>query len=357
MITKLVYVLTCAPDKHYIEQALMAVWSARHRNPESHIVLLVDDKTDRLLTGKRAEILQYVSEKKVVSFDDDSTSPMYRSRWIKTSVRNLVDGDFMFVDCDTIVCRSLCEIDSFKCEVGAVWESHLLVADFCESLTKKAVSECQRLCIDLIAEKEYFSSGMLFVKDSPRAHELFEKWHSCWLESNSIGLPIDQPSLAKANAEMGHVIEKIPDTYNCIVFTKNTFVREAHILHITAYENPSYLFTGKMLDYVSHNGLQDWIKDALENPCNTMLPFDYSVKHSTFKERREWIKGIAATAKRLKTFFPDMLSDFPMKTKLRNTVVWCFDKKFYKTGALVWMGWRRAKLLKHKDLKDNVCRK
>ena len=43
MNTKLVYVLTSASDKHYIEQALMAVYSARHWNPDAHIVLVVDD--------------------------------------------------------------------------------------------------------------------------------------------------------------------------------------------------------------------------------------------------------------------------------------------------------------------------
>lgn len=53
MKTKLVYVLTCAPDKNYIEQAHMAIWSARYHNPDATIVLIVDDKTDALLTGKR----------------------------------------------------------------------------------------------------------------------------------------------------------------------------------------------------------------------------------------------------------------------------------------------------------------
>ena len=78
MQTKLVYVLTCASEKHYIEQALIAVFSARHWNPEACIVLLVDDKTDALLVGKRSEILDYVSEKIVVPFENATLSPMYR---------------------------------------------------------------------------------------------------------------------------------------------------------------------------------------------------------------------------------------------------------------------------------------
>ena len=67
MKTKLVYVLTCAPEATYIEQALMAVFSARHWNPDAHIVLIVDEKTDRLLIGNRGRILQYITEKIVAN--------------------------------------------------------------------------------------------------------------------------------------------------------------------------------------------------------------------------------------------------------------------------------------------------
>lgn len=70
MKTKLVYVLTCAPEATYIEQALMAVSSARYLNPTAHIVLLTDDKTSSILHagGPRVEILRYISEEKVTRF-------------------------------------------------------------------------------------------------------------------------------------------------------------------------------------------------------------------------------------------------------------------------------------------------
>ena len=79
---------------------------------------------------------------------------------------------------------------------------------------------------------------MLWVKDAPASYRLYELWHQYWLESEALGLPIDQPSLAKANKECGHLIKRIPDTYNCILFTRNNFVEKAHILHVAAYLNP-----------------------------------------------------------------------------------------------------------------------
>ena len=130
MKTKLVYVLTCAPEATYIEQALISIWSARYHNPDAHIVLLVDDKTDQLLVGKRAEVLEYITEKVVVPFEDVNATMMYRSRWIKTQVRDLVQGDLLFIDCDTIVNHSLDELDVLQCEVGAVCESNLPIVEF-----------------------------------------------------------------------------------------------------------------------------------------------------------------------------------------------------------------------------------
>ena len=130
MKTKLVYVLTCASEATYIEQALISIWSARYHNPDAHIVLLVDDLTNQLLVGKRAEVLEYITEKVVIPFEDTNATMMYRSRWIKTSVRQLIEGDFLFIDCDTAVAQSLADADSLDCEIGAVLDCHRPVSKF-----------------------------------------------------------------------------------------------------------------------------------------------------------------------------------------------------------------------------------
>lgn len=357
MRTKLIYVLTCAPEKHYIEQALMSVWSARHWNPDAHIVLIVDDLTDKLFVGKRAEILDYISEKIVVPFDDASLSMMYRSRFIKTSVRQLIDGDFLFIDCDTIICKSLAGIDDFGVEVGAVLESHLLVKDYCNALKKKTVEACSQLGVDLDVEEKYFSSGVLYVKDMPQTHHFYETWHHYWLESQTAGVPFDQPSLAKTNRDCGHIIECIPDTYNCILFTMNNFTELAHILHIAAYRNSSFLFTEKVFELLEKQGLTLWIKYAVLHPNDSLLPFDYSVRYSTLGKRLRWINSITGTASSINLNLPGLINDFPMQSSLRKTVIWMFHHGCYQMGATIWMLWKRLQVLRKHGIKDNICRK
>ena len=357
MKTKLVYVLTCAPEATYIEQALMAVWSARYHNLDAQIVLMVDDKTDALLTGKRGEILNYISEKIVVPFEDESLTPMFRSRWIKTQVRQLINGDFLFVDSDTICQRPLNDIDDFDCEVGAVLESHLPVSEFCDALHRSAQNANEKIGMDIDVEQLYFSSGVLLVRDTQKTHKLYELWHQFWKEGNDIGLKIDQPSLAKANREMGHIIKQIPDSYNCILFTRPPFVREAHILHIAAYQNPSFLFTNKVLNYVKENGIgNEWLQKMILNPCATMMPFDYTLKHSSCEERRLWRRELSEAWSGYGEVIDATYADFPMKSRFRNVVVHLMQNNHVYLGLALWLIERRLHIM-NENLKINVCQK
>ena len=357
MKTRLVYVLTCSPENYYIEQALMSIWSARYHNPDAYIILLTDDKTDLFLKDTRGDLSNYITEKIVISFDDERSTMMYRSRWIKTSVRQIIEGDFLFIDCDTIICRSLADVDSFECEVGAVLESHLLVEDFCDDLKKAATIVNQQIGVDIDVEKEYFSSGVLYVKDTPVTHQLYNNWHKYWLDSFESGLPIDQPSLAKANRESGHLIQRIPDTYNCILFTQNTFTDKAHILHIASYRNPSFLFTKRVFELLRDKGLVSWVKGYLLHPSDSFLPFDYVVRKSSLSDRVNWINSIANTSMVIRKELPCLLDDFPMKSSARGFVLWLFRNKCHYLGAMAWMSWKRQQVLRKRGLKDNVCKK
>lgn len=359
MNTKLVYVLTCAPEKTYIEQALMAVYSARHWNPDAHIVLITDNLTDALLTGSRGEILDYVSEKIVHQFPD-TDSMMYRSRWLKTSVRSLIDGDFLFIDCDTLCQKSLNEVDELKCPIGAVYESHLPVSLFCDSLSRKAKAATSRIGVDLEEEKYYFSSGVLFVRDTKESRKLYELWHQFWIEGESIGLHIDQPSLAKANREVGHVIKKMPDTYNCILFTRNAFTRDAHILHVAAYMNPCLLFNDKALQYVKENGLKNnsWLTSSIINPCCTFLPFDYDIMCSTYHQRRIWRKERSSFLKGYGKYIDPSFECFQMKSRVRSLIVYFLQKGNTLFAISMWMLWRRMQITQNrKHISTNICSK
>lgn len=354
MKTKLVYVLTCAPEATYIEQALMAIWSARYHNPDAHIVLIVDDKTDVLLTGKRAEILNYISEKIVIPFEDESLTPMYRSRWIKTQVRELISGDFLFVDSDTICCRNLKEIDNFTCEIGAAADNNVLFTE--DAFRDNTIQQAAPIC-DLSNEQYYFSSGVLFCQDTPAVHELFVLWHKYWRDGVDKGINIDQPAFAKANIEMGHIIQPIDDVYNCVLYTQNSYLADAVILHVSRFPQMSFLFKPNVLALIREKGITPWLSDLILHVHSTYLPYDYSIKHSSCAVRRGWVKDIAYAAKLYYRYIDTSFDEWSFKSGIAPFVKRCYQLHCFRLGSWIWLEYKRFQLRNKNNLRANICLK
>ena len=99
---KYLFVLTSSPKDFFCEQTLVAIASLRVHNPGAFVTLLTDDKTAETLTGPRAALKDAVDELKVLTLDEKFT-PMLRSRYLKTVMRNEIDGDFLYMDSDIAI--------------------------------------------------------------------------------------------------------------------------------------------------------------------------------------------------------------------------------------------------------------
>ncbi len=361
MKTSLVYVLTCAADATYIEQALMAIWSARYWNPTARIVLLIDDITSSLLHAgdKRGEILKYIDEEVVSTFTGDK-SMLYRSRWIKTKVRELVKGELLFVDSDTICCRSLADVDNFDCEIGAIPESMLPVAQFHPSLLQQAKERCQLYGLDITHEEFYWCSGVLYAKDTPCVHKLFDRWHQLWKDSFEQGnVFADQPPLARANADCGHIISRIPDSYNNITFTQNSYTDSAHILHFSSYRNTSFLFSKKVLNIVREQGISaPWLQYLILHSTSTYLPFDSTLLNVSCKDLCRMCNGMAIAEKLYAEHVDPTFSAFPIQSKLSSWVIFLYQHGYYRLASAFWLFIRTCHVYhKKSNVKQNVCSK
>lgn len=293
MKTKLVYILTCTPESTYIEQALIAIWSARYHNPDSIIVLLTDNKTSGLLHagGKRGEVLKYITEEKVITFDHSMTMH-YRSRWLKSQVRELVDGDFLFIDCDTICKESLVEIDTFDALIAMVPDEHLRISDYPQCLHQLLKERSNELGYDIMGEEWYYNSGVIYAKDTPLVHEFWRCWHEIWKKGEKKGIKVDQPSLGKANIEYEHIIRRLPDVWNTLIYMNPIFADKGKILHFWNIRNKSFIFARPFLDYLKDNGLTEYAKWCILNPLNSVLPFDNVLTRSNVFQYIQFAKQI-----------------------------------------------------------------
>jgi hypothetical protein len=307
--TKLVYVLTSEIEKNYIEQALLSIYSARYHNPKAHISLITDDITNTFFVGKRAEILNYISEKIVVQLPK-KMSALKRSRQLKTSFRNLLKGDLLFIDCDTIITCSLHEIDNYPFELGAVFEAHLKIAEYSARLFDFVQKDALLLGWDASQEEVYYNSGVIYSKDTESNKTFFEKWNQEWKNGLEKGVAIDQPSFSKANIECGHPVKRLDDIWNCLMFTQPAFAIRGKIIHCCSFNNVSYLFSKRVLTKVKNEGLNDYLIQLVLNPNNTYFPFDSILYHYQTKDYFRLIKrlrnGFVLYAKNIDPNFYDL---------------------------------------------------
>lgn len=226
MKTTIVYVLVSSSNDVYLEQSFVSIFTMRHYNPNANIILLVDDNTARTLTGSRANILNYITAIKSIEIRGEYTN-IQKSRILKTTMRQYIVGDFLFVDSDTIVCDKLTEIDDLDCQIGAVYDVHQRNQGK-EFLSKK-LSPYAGFDASLI--EEYFNSGILFVKDSPLTRHFFNKWHENWKIFSKNGSDYDQPALAVTDYQSGRIIKQISGIYNCQIRFCLNYLVDAKIIH------------------------------------------------------------------------------------------------------------------------------
>ena len=241
MKTKIVYVVISSNNDNYFEQVWASAWSLKHYNPDAHVTILTDEATkNTIYADDRKESLNYIDEIITVQFDG-AYSNMEKSRWIKTNMRNLVTGDFLFIDADTIITGDLSNVDSFNCSIGAVLDSHCHAIEVCDSVPfQDMYVDRLKKVYDLTYEgQDVFNSGVIFVRDDEKAHQFFDTWHRNWLTSRSKGFRVDQLSLLKTNIELGLPIVELPGEYNCQISFSIQYLTRAIIVHTFAHQKTS----------------------------------------------------------------------------------------------------------------------
>jgi lipopolysaccharide biosynthesis glycosyltransferase len=229
---KYVYVLTSSDKDQYYEQFLLSVTSFRMYNPDACIIALVDEKTKQNLVGKRNAYEKMLSEIQVIT-PPAEFSQKEASRWIKTSIHHYVSGDFLFIDCDTIITEKINVDFQPETKIGAVLDTHATLDKhhLRDNFQKEDIKA--GFCSSLKSNTRY-NGGLIFCKDDTAAREFYEKWHTLWIESRNRGCSQDMPSLNQANYELG-IITDLAGEWNCQISHNGLpYLHNAKIIHYYA---------------------------------------------------------------------------------------------------------------------------
>lgn len=268
MNTKLLYVLTTSDENTYYESALISIFSAKHYMPNSRICLLVDDKTDLALEKMGKQLMQFVSEKIVVKFEMNISQEI-RSRLLKTNMRNHISGNFLYVDCDTLIADSLKGIDYIDTPIAAVADGHTSLQFHPVIDLFKRQNQSFKYPFNEV--EKYFNSGVMFSKDCVEAIEFFSAWHENYKTGVKEGIIQDQPSLSKTNYDFNSVIKELSGEWNCQIRLGAKYLKNLKILHLVSKRNMPISILGdkKFLHKLKHEGLTEENRQLIINYQDT----------------------------------------------------------------------------------------
>jgi hypothetical protein len=212
---------------------LLSIYSLRWRNKKAKITLLTDEQTAATFTGKRREILELIDEHRVIKVPV-SFSLQQRSRFIKTSMRQHVRGDFLFVDCDTVIA------DKLSVAKNAVGGKHLSATldqncELTQNVFKREIQATDKKLgyISTFITDKHYSSGVIFCRDTPKVRDFFREWHQLWYNGLVKKINIDQAAFNQANMNVGNLIVELDGSWNYQVrwCRKLRYLLNAKVIH------------------------------------------------------------------------------------------------------------------------------
>ena len=281
MKTQIVYVLVSSENDVFLEELWVSVWSLRQYEPDVIVNVVVDESTEKRVNAN-VELMALITNVVVADVPPQYT-PKERSREIKTRIRELIKGDFFYIDTDTVICKPLAVIDNCESDVAGIPDSNVFLKD--NPFAGGMIGSVKEIFGSDVSNCKYLiNGGVIYAKDNEVAHELFRRWnrnwtYSCFTKGNSQ----DQPALWQSDHEMGSVIKLLPDVYNSQVAMSLQYFAEAaivHFLHMNFIPDQSYspyLSLKIYRDIKDAGTLTPEIKDLIINCKSSFVPFTMPV--------------------------------------------------------------------------------
>jgi len=239
MKIKYLYCLISTMKDIYYEQAFISITSLKMHTSNAFVTLLTDKETMDSIKSRKADIRKIVDEIVVENFEN-GVSNLKRSRILKTTMRNRIVGDFLYIDGDTVICQDLSEIENFDFDFGSVLDRHTLLSFNMQKFNIIRQLKIILNKLDFYSYPYYFNGGLLLVKDTKFNRKFFEKWSENYLLGCGKSVLMDMPSLALTNYQMGFPIKELNGKWNVQIWNGANYLHNVKIFHYFASEGNEY---------------------------------------------------------------------------------------------------------------------
>ena len=269
---KLIYVCVGADKKEYLNMLRISLASARRHMDDIDIVILTDSDTAEYLSA--SDVAGEYRARVEAADIPEGYNTVEKSRYLKTNMRRLIRGDFMFIDCDTIICEDISGL-RIPGSVCMVMDEHCLL-DEQENGGAAIRRAAQQRGLDLSSCKRYFNSGVIMSVDDETALRFFDSWFRLWDSTRREGMHQDQYSLNAANCETD-VITELDGTWNCQLtsgYRAFGYLRKVKVLHYLSAQ-PHGIYRLNDADFLRGDISREEIDRITEHPEHQFRAFSF----------------------------------------------------------------------------------
>jgi hypothetical protein len=227
-----VYVMTCTGRNRFSAMAYLAVKGLKRVHPDARAVLVCDPETRDRLAADFPELLDQYD--RVIPTPSDVPDVLIRSRYLKTTIRDAVDGDLVYLDIDTLPVSPFADIAAGSWDVAAVQDrNHHCPVEPVFPYWRE--DDYRKLGWPSPLPK-FFNSGVVFLRDNAKTRDLGRRWTARWRELAAIGRSDDdQFALTTAIFDTpGLVVNELDIRFNAMVAAHPCHARGAKVYHFFA---------------------------------------------------------------------------------------------------------------------------
>lgn len=210
----------------YADLTYLAVLSVRLAMPSARVEVITDPESMQWLSAHKHPLT--ASGVVLRSVETPHGRSAAGSRYLKTSLRRLMEGDFLFLDSDTVVLGDLGSLARVAQPFAAVEDRNI----------KQPYAHVPTWRRHLYQEwgwpfagSLYVNSGVMFVRDCPEAADLFRRWHERWTDGMRRGLRTDQPSLNSVLSELPGQVRVLSWRFNAMADASPYYLLGARVVH------------------------------------------------------------------------------------------------------------------------------
>jgi len=215
------YVLTTTGRDLFADMTYASAAFLRYAYPEAEIICLCDASSHRALEAARHSLFEVVD--RALSVETPDGPPVYRNRFVKTQMRQILQGDFVYFDSDTLVVDRIDEMLACAAPMAAI-------ANHSGTGHPSEIPGEERAIFEMMGwplpRRSYINGGVLFLRDCEPTQRFSCLWHEKWLAWSRRGKHTDQPSLNSALADSGIEYHLLGNRFNGQVTQRPSVGRE-----------------------------------------------------------------------------------------------------------------------------------